>query len=262
MPETITSTANERVKRLLRLRERKEREASGLTIVEGERELLRALDAGVEVVELYRCGRPGAAALKRLEGGAKAKCVELAPRVFEKVSYGDKTQGLIAVARVKSRSLKELKLGAPALIVVLEAIEKPGNLGALLRSCDAAGVDGVILTEAATDLYNPNVIRSSLGAVFTVNVVSSGNQEAHDFLKKNKLTMLATSPDAPKPYAQVDMKKPLAIIMGSEEAGLSAFWLKSSDIKAFIPMKGAVDSLNVSTSAAIVLYEAIRQRSA
>jgi len=265
MPETITSTTNERVKKLLKLREKKERESSGLTIIEGEREILRALEAGVEVMELYRCGKADAATVRRIEEKikiGKGALIDVAPRVFERIAYGERKEGLLAVARIKNKSLKDLKLKTPALILVLEGVEKPGNLGAVLRTCDAAAVDGVILTEAATDLYNPNTIRSSLGTIFTVNVFQSNNKEAHDFLKKNKVTILATSPEAGVAYAQQDLKKPLAVILGSEDAGLSDFWLKSADIRACIPMKGAVDSLNVSTSAAVVLYEAIRQRSA
>jgi TrmH family RNA methyltransferase len=187
---------------------------------------------------------------------------ETSPKVFSRMAYGDKEEGIIALANIRHKTLADLRPGKMPLLLVLEGIEKPGNVGAILRTAGAVGVDGVILTEGATDLYNPNTIRASLGAVFSVDAVASDNQKTYDFLNKHKIPVIAATPQAKKNYLQADLRGALALVMGSEEAGLSPFWLKHADTSVLIPMNAAVDSLNVSTSAAILLYEIIRQRSA
>lgn len=264
MPEIITSTANDKIKRLIRLRERKERDESGLTIIEGEREILRAVDAGVEILEAYHCGGVAQDALKKIAAAAakhQGALFETNQKVFARAAYGEKEEGIMAVAKIRPKDLNDLKRDASALLLVLEGIEKPGNVGAILRTADAAGISGVILTESATDLYNPNTIRASLGAVFSVNVALCDNKTAYDFLMAHKIHIVATTPEAKKKYTQVDLREPLALVMGSEDKGLSPFWLERSMTNVFIPMKGAIDSLNVSTAAAVLLYEIIRQRS-
>jgi len=260
MPDQITSTSNEKIKRLIRLRERKERERSGLTIIDGGREIQRAIDAGIDILEIYHCGKLTKLST-RLKSEHNGLFIETNQKVFQRIAYGERQGGAVAIARIIPKSFDDLKAIKPALFLVLEGIEKPGNLGAILRTCDSAGVDGVILTEVASDLTNPNTIRSSLGALFTVNVVASNNKATLEFLKKQKVQVLATSPDAHKKYSQIDLKVPLALVMGSEDKGLSSFWIKAADDQISIPMKGTIDSLNVSASASIILYEIIRQRS-
>jgi len=264
MPEIITSTTNEKIKRLVRLRERRERDQSGLTLIEGEREIQKALDAGVEIREIYHCGKVGKELLKKAAAAARSHqggIFETNQKAFARVAYGEKEEGVIAVAKVQRKELKDLKGNGSALILVLEGIEKPGNIGAILRTADAAGVSGVILTDSATDLYNPNTIRTSLGTVFSVNVVCADHQAAYDHLVRQKIRIVATTPEAKTNYTKTDLRGALALVMGSEDKGLDPFWLKHAHAKIFIPMNGAVDSLNVSTASAVILYEIIRQRS-
>jgi len=259
----ITSSANPKVKRAVDLRELKNRKALGLSLIEGEREILAALEAGVEIQELFiaeKYSNPSVAAIiKKCERGTEL--YELSANVFQKIAYGEKTEGLVAVGRVKAQRLDDLPQNATALLLVIEAVEKPGNLGAILRSCDGAGVDGIIVCDAATDIYNPNTIRASLGAIFTTRVVMATNEEAAQFLKARKVKMIATSPAAQKPYWKLDAKGAIALVLGSETKGLSPFWLKKADEVLSIPMKGKIDSLNVSVSTAVILYDINRQRS-
>jgi RNA methyltransferase, TrmH family len=171
-------------------------------------------------------------------------------------------EGIVALARQPDLGLKNLKLGQNSLLVIVEGVEKPGNLGAILRTCDAAGVDGLIVCDGRTDVYNPNVIRASLGAVFTVPVVACENQQALDFLRSHQIRVIGTFPDSKKSYLKADYSVPAAILLGSEQEGLSPFWRENADDQVLITMSGKVNSLNVSISAAIVIYEALRQRMA
>ena len=180
--------------------------------------------------------------------------------VFEKMTFGHRHEGVLGVCLQPKKSLKDIQFSKKPFLVAVESVEKPGNLGAILRTADAVGVDGLIVCDPVTDIYNPNVIRSSLGAIFSVCVVPATKEEALKFFKLNKVTICATLPQADKCYSSVDLNVPLALVMGSEEKGLSEFWQKNSDMAVYIPMKGKVDSLNVSVSAAVVLYETIRQR--
>ena len=264
--EKITSVKNEGIKKLLELRDRKGRDASGLTLIDGVREIKAALKANVSLQKIYVC--PEILSSQEYDGligdavKRNVEILETAKIVSEKIAFGDRNEGAVAVAKPDGRKFSDIRLGKNPLIVVVEQVEKPGNLGAILRTCDAAGVDAVLVCDAKTDIYNPNVIRSSLGAVFTVTVATGSNKNAQQFLKKNKITVAGTFPDASVPYDRHDYKKPSAIVLGSEQAGLSDFWHENSDVKIQIPMHGQVNSLNVSATAAIVIYEAVRQRNA
>ena len=277
----ITSLTNPSIKQVIALREHKKRQETGLMIIEGLREVTQALKADIEFQEIYVCSSylknidnsfviaseaEGEAkqSLKRLlhPFGVRNDVIinEVSEEVFAKMAYGQRHEGLLAVGRQPHRSLSQLKFKGIPLLVVVERIEKPGNLGAILRSCDGAGVDGLIVCDGRTDIYNPNVVRASLGTVFTVPVIESSIQETFDFLKEKRTKIYTTRVDAQKIYTKADFRSPLAFILGSEEQGLSDFWRQQSveDIK--IPMLGAADSLNVSATAAILVYEALRQR--
>jgi RNA methyltransferase, TrmH family len=262
--EKITSLKNEGVKKVLELRDRRGRDASGLTLIDGVREIMAAFKAGVIIPKLYVC--PDVLTGKEYDDltreGArhKTEVLQTVKAVSQKMAFGDRDEGAVAVAKPHMLKIAELRLSKKPLLVVVEQVEKPGNLGAILRTCDAAGVDAVLVCDARTDIYNPNVIRSSLGAVFTVNVATGPCEEVLKFLKANKVKIVGTFPDATLSYERHDFKIPSAIVLGSEQAGLSAFWQKNSEVKVRLPMHGQVNSLNVSATAAIVIYEAVRQR--
>ena len=262
--EKIISVKNEGIKDVLSLRERKRRDADGLTLIDGIREFEAALDAGVVIEKVYLCPelieRKGASTLEAKISKHKIQILETSRVVFEKISFGDRVEGIVAVARPPRRALQDLKLGRNPLLVIVESVEKPGNLGAILRTCDAAGVDGLIVCDGRTDVYNPNAIRASLGAVFTVPVVACENQQALDFLRSRQIMVIGTFPDSRKSYLKADYSVPTAILLGSEQEGLSPFWQKNADDHVQITMSGKVNSLNVSISAAIMIYEAVRQR--
>jgi TrmH family RNA methyltransferase len=276
--EKITSLQNPRLKQLVKLRDRRPRDEAGLFLIEGYRELRRALAAGVKPRELY-CS-PGwflGENEPALIDGAQqtgAQVFELSKEAFAKVSYRDRPDGLLAVAPQWHRTLADLDVAGfteagsgsatPAsklpLLLVVEAIEKPGNLGTILRSADAAGVEAVIVCDPVTDIFNPNVVRSSTGVLFSMPIVAAGNAEVRTWLKTHSIRAVATTPAAPALYTNSDLRGPLAIIMGSEQYGLSEFWLKESDLLVRIPMAGQADSLNVAMAAIITLFEAVRQR--
>lgn len=260
----MTSLKNPRVRNVIELRERKNRDAAGLTIVEGWREVSCAWEAKAEFTGLFVCpdffsGQTEENFIKEAEN-RKVPVIETDKQVFSKISFGDRKEGLLAVCRPKQAALSSLKLSKNPFLVIVEQVEKPGNLGAIMRTCDAAGVDALIVTDAATDLYNPNVIRASLGTVFSLAVISCSNEEVLRFLKEKKIRSCATLPGAQTLYTKEKSDVPLAVVLGSEEKGLSGFWTKNADAKVKIPMAGLADSLNVSTTAAIVIYEVIRQR--
>jgi TrmH family RNA methyltransferase len=181
-------------------------------------------------------------------------------KVMERLAYGDRHEGMVVLAKTPVLTLKDLRLSAQPLVVVLESLEKPGNLGAVLRTCDGAGVEAVLVCDPKTDVYNPNVIRSSTGVIFSIPVVCASPLEILSFLESRRIKICASTPIAQKLYSQVNFKGAWAVILGSETIGLSDFWLRRADLKIKIPMNGKADSLNVSISAAIILYEALRQR--
>lgn len=264
----ITSLTNPKIKKAVRLRASKERQAEGATIVEGDKEISRALEGKVFFQEVYVCpelfaGTREAASRRLLLDRLAASSIsiyETTKAVFSKIAYGDRQEGILAVCKTPRYSWTDMRLEEIPLLVVVESVEKPGNLGAILRTCDGAGVDGVIVCDPKTDLYNPNVIRASLGTIFSVPTVVSSSAETFDFLKSKGVVVCAASPEAKDIYTRVNLKGPLAVVVGSEEEGLSDFWMKNSDLQVKIPMRGCADSLNVSSSTAILLYEALRQR--
>ena len=258
MKEVITSAQNPKIKEIIRLRKPRERRKENLIIIEGRQEIELARQAGLEIVELFYC--QDFAGSKKIAGLSEEIITPVVPAVFEKISYRENPDGFLVLARLKYLELGKIKLSQKPLIIILESLEKPGNLGAILRSADAAGVDAVIVADPKTDIYNPNVIRASLGTVFTNQVAAASTEEARNWLAKNKIKSLAATPEAKKIYTEADYKGAVAIIMGEEHPGLSKGWLEKVDEKIKIPMRGKIDSLNVSASTAIILFEAVRQR--
>lgn len=262
--EKITSLQNPRVKQLVKLRDRRPRDEAGLFLVEGYRQIRRALEKGVRLQELYFSPEwflgENEPALIEQARQAGAQLYELSKEAFAKCAYRDRPDGLLAVAPQWRHALDDLKLGPVPFLLVVESIEKPGNLGTILRSADAAGVDGVVVCDAVTDVFNPNVVRSSTGVLFSVPVVLADNQAVQAWLRARGIRIVATTPNTPLVYTQSELRGPLAIVMGSEQYGLSEFWLKQSDLLVRIPMAGQADSLNVAMATIITLFEAVRQR--
>lgn len=262
--EVIHSRQNPRVQALARLRDRAERDARGCFLIEGFRELSRALERKVAISEIYFCPAlfrgDDASQFITQARAARIECSELGESAFEKVSGREGPDGLIGVAETWDCGLARLSLTKNPLVLVVEAVEKPGNLGALLRTADSAGCDAVIVCDPVTDLFNPNVIRAAQGAAFSVSVAVASSSETITWLKQNGIRILATTPDGAKALWDVDAKGPSAIVMGSEKDGLSLSWLEAADARVLIPQAGLSDSLNVSTAAAICLFEAVRQR--
>jgi RNA methyltransferase, TrmH family len=260
----LTSGANPRVRAAIALRERRQRDVTGLTLVDGARELRRALDAGVVVVEAFLCepqlaGPDARAALDRLrERGTTIRPTTEA--VFAKLAFGERAEGLLAVVRFPSTALADIALPDDPLVVVIEGVEKPGNVGAVLRSADGAGADAVVAASPRTDLFNPNAIRASAGTMFTVPTGAAPTPEVLAWLRDRGVRIVAARVGAGRRYTEADLTGPLAIVLGAEADGLTDAWA-ADDIEALnVPMLGVADSLNVSISAAILLYEARRQR--
>ncbi len=274
--ETITSLQNPRVKQLVKLRDRRPRDEAGVFLVEGYRQIRRALDRGVAPVELYFCPEwyPGAQgnedSLLADAAAAGAKLFRLHREAFAKVAYRERPDGLLAVAPQWRRGLGDLEslLAAKAaaspghapFLLVVEAIEKPGNLGTILRSADAAGTDALIVCDPVTDLFNPNVVRASTGVLFAVPVITATSEEVRAWLRAHGIRAVATTPSAQALHTATDLRGPLAIVMGSEQYGLSDFWLREAEERVRIPMAGQADSLNVAMATIITLFEAVRQR--
>lgn len=275
----ITSTQNSRIKRVLLLQQKSsERRQTGLFVVEGYRELCRCIDSGLVIEEVYRCpelcpqplpsdranepsvayGTYGTHELQKPHNPYTT--FHVSPTVYERMAYRGSTEGVIAVVRQQKLSLSDIDLSGQPLIMVLESVEKPGNLGAVLRSADAAGVTAVIVCDPLTDLCNPNLIRASIGAFFSVPLVACSSEECIAFLKDNGIAILTAQLQDSSLYYDTDMRRPVAIVMGTEATGLTPQWRKAADAHIRIPMLGRQDSLNVSVSAAILLFEAVRQR--
>ncbi len=290
-PEKISSLQNPRVKQLVKLRDRRPRDEAGVFLVEGYREIRRALEKKVVLTEIYSSpewflGENEPALIAEAEA-AGAQAFELTKEAFAKVAYRERPDGLLAVAPQWKKTLADLEeivgrgrrtppleghmdpagFSDPALqhaplLLVVEAIEKPGNLGTILRSADAAGCDAVIVCDPVTDIFNPNVVRASTGVLFSVPLVVEESARVLAWLREKKIRIVATTPAAEKIYTQADLRGPLAIVMGSEQYGLSDFWLKQADLPVRIPMAGQADSLNVAMATIITLFEAVRQRTA
>ncbi|MBC8425858.1 RNA methyltransferase [bacterium] len=261
--DPITSLQNPRVKRLVKLRERRHREREGVVLLDEARVIRRALDAGADFGEVYvRTGATGAAGadLAAALRDAGAELVELAPHVMAKAAYRDDPDGVLALCAPPATGLDALSLPADALVVVLENVEKPGNLGAVVRTASGAGVDAVLASGAGADPWNPNALRASTGAVFSVPLATASAAEIMDHLRRRSIRMVAADPEAGDSYAALDLTGPVAFVLGAEDAGLTAATRSAADVACRIPMRGAADSLNVSVSAAILVYEARRQR--
>ena len=254
----LTSLANDRVKHVVRLRTRRHRDREGRFIVEGVRELRAALGAGFPLETVFHAGADAPDLLDALvAAGAMPEAVSGA--VFAKLSYRDKPDGLLAVARIPDTALGGLTVAPDALWLVAASVEKPGNLGAMLRTADAAGVAGVLVADPATDPFNPNVVRASVGTLFSVPLAVASAAEVRAWLATHGIRVVATSPDAPNDYAAADLNGPVAIVVGGEHGGLDADWLDAGEAVR-IPMAGQADSINAATTAAVLLFEARRQR--
>lgn len=265
--ETITSAQNAKIKELAALQEKsKERRNKGLFVVEGRRELEHCLNSGFRPRTLFACEEiipeKDLDFLSEKAEGLNPSCnmVMVPATLYEKIAYRGGTEGIIAEVEYKGTDIRSLNLPENPLIVVLETVEKPGNLGAVLRSADACGADAVIVCDPLTDIYNPNLIRSSIGAVFTVPVAVASSEDTISWLKDNGIQILTAQLQDSEWYYDTDMKKGTAIVMGTEATGLTSIWRNAADSHIKIPMLGHLDSLNVSVSAAILLYEAVRQR--
>ncbi len=258
MRTEIVSAQNPKIKNLLLLQEKsRARREQGLFVVEGRRELEHCMDAGFTVRTVFIC--PEIAGVAD-HAPAVASVVEIPERLYRKVAYREGTEGIIAEVEYKALTLEELQLPENPLIMVLESVEKPGNLGAVLRSADAAGAHAVLICDPLTDLYNPNLIRASIGAVFTVPTVACTSEEAIAFLQARGIQILTAQLQDSSLYYDTDMRRPTALVMGTEATGLTERWRQVASAHIRIPMLGALDSLNVSVSAAILLFEAVRQR--
>lgn len=252
----ITSKTNPKIKNVVKLQKASERRAQNLIIVEGRREIERAVRCGFEIDTLFVCAELATAN----DLPASRVTEEVSAEVFEKIAYREGSDGLLALIRPKYAQLSDYTPRDNALILVLETVEKPGNLGAILRTADAAGVDAVIVADPRTDLFNPNAIRASLGCIFSVPLYSCDTQECIQWLKKHHITIFCTYLKASIDYLDADFRGASAIVMGTEATGISQAWVEAADQNIIIEMNGIADSLNVSVSTAIVTFEAIRQR--
>ncbi len=257
----ITSTQNPKIRKTILLQQKSsERRKEGLFVVEGIRELLHCISAGYEVQTVFYC--PDLITSENISQWlpAQAKAFSVNKNVYAKMAYRGSTEGVIAEIKTRNLTLSDLKLKENPLIVILESVEKPGNLGAVLRSADAAGADAVVICDPLTDLYNPNLIRSSIGAIFTVPCVACDSTECIEYLKINNIQILTAQLQDSSLYYDINMTVGTAIVMGTESTGLTDCWRKAATSHIRIPMLGRLDSLNVSVSAAILLFEAVRQR--
>ncbi|NNM23227.1 MAG: RNA methyltransferase [Flavobacteriaceae bacterium] len=265
MPKQISSVQNPLVKQLFNLIEKsRERRKSGLFVIEGGREIGLALEGGYMLKSVLFCPDLfSEEKLTTLEAKLEdsTELIEINLDVFQKLAYRSSTEGILALAESREHPVRHLKLTSPnPLILVAEAPEKPGNIGALLRTADAAAADAVIIANPKTDLYNPNIVRSSVGGVFTNQIALGTTKEIIAFLKENKITVFCAALQASKPYTQCDFSLAAAIVLGTEATGLSSEWLENSSENIVIPMHGVIDSMNVSVAAGILLFEAKRQR--
>ena len=268
--EKLSSMQNPKIKELLSIQEKSRlRRSKGLFAVEGRREVTHCLESGFSAQSIFYCpeitGKDGMDEILKTignnqDGQLSCRMFELTKELYSKVAYREGTEGVIALIRYKDLKLDDIILSENPLVIVLESVEKPGNLGAVLRSADASGADAIIVCDPLTDLYNPNLIRSSLGAIFTKQVCAASSEDTIAWLKRHNIQILTAQLQDSKWYYATDMKKATAIVMGTESTGLTDLWRKNADSHIKIPMLGKLDSLNVSVSAAVLLFEAVRQR--
>jgi RNA methyltransferase, TrmH family len=260
----LTSSQNPKVKAVVALRRGRERREAGVMLVEGFEELSLAIESGVRPLELYYCPElmagSGQMALLARSGVPPSAQFEVSRPVFEKIAYREGADGWLAVAPAVATNLHELRVPPGSFFLVCEAVEKPGNLGAMLRTAEAAGVHGVIAVETVTDWGNPNIVRASKGALFSVPVAEASRAEALEWLKQHGIKLVAATPAAEEGYTQVDLTGPVAVAVGAEKPGLTGALMEAANQLVRIPMAGRVDSLNVATSAALLMYEVVRQR--
>jgi len=261
---TITSLQNPHVKAAVRLRDRRHRRKQGRIRIDGARELGRAIQAGVPIAEAFVC-EPLCQSdeVQRVLAGLRnsgAEILAVSKTVFDKLAFGDRADGVLGVAPTPRPTLADLALSDDPLVAVLEGVEKPGNVGAVLRTGDAAGLSALIVADGRTDLYNPNAIRASLGTIFTLPVCTATAQETLDWLRQQGLAIFAARVDGSVLYTEVDLRRPAAIVLGGEAEGLTDLWTGADVTAIRLPMLGAADSLNVSATAAVLFYEALRQR--
>ena len=252
----ITSKSNPKIKNVVKLQKSSERREQNRIIIEGRREIERAVACGFIVDTLFVCND----ILKESVNIAANYVEEVTLEVFEKIAYREGSDGLLALAIPKYADLKSFKPQKKPLIIVLETVEKPGNLGAIMRTADAAGVDAVIIADPRTDLYNPNAIRASIGTIFSVPLFACSSEECINWLRENDIKIYCTYLKASIDYLEADFRQGSAIVMGTEATGISDIWVDAADQNLIIPMNGIADSLNVSVTTAIVVFEAIRQR--
>lgn len=264
----LTSLQNSLVKEVFRLRDRSEREKEKRFLIEGYREILRAVQSGHPIEMLWVCselflGSNEGALIEQIKRNG-AKLIRCTEAIFRKLSYRDRPDGLLAMAPQQHLTLTDLESKLPSdkspFLVVAEAIEKPGNLGTILRSADASGVDGLIVCDRCTDIHNPNVVRASVGTLFTVPVIEAESEATLEWLKEKEITILAATPSATALFTEVDMRRPIAIAVGTEQLGLSKRWMEEATVQVRIPMCGMADSLNVAMATTLLLYEVLRQR--
>lgn len=253
----ISSFQNPLIKRVIHLQEKsRERKLENVFVIDGWKETKMAIENGYEVETiLYRKGFELPA-----DVSSSSEIIEIAEDVFDKIAYRGNTSGVVAIAKQKEFNFASLSLSENPILLILDRIEKPGNLGAILRTADAAGIDGVVCCDIQTDIYNPNVVRSSVGCLFTVPVAICSKEECLNFLNEKNISILTTSLKGAKNYLECDYKEPVAIVLGTESTGVDEFWENNSSANIIIPMMGKNDSLNVSNTAAIILFEALRQR--
>ena len=263
----ITSLQNLKIKEIIKLRSKNKRDKNKLFLIEGYREILRAFQAGVDFNSLYICddlflGSNENELIEKIQ--KKVEVYACKKNVFEKISYRDRPDGLLAIAYQKTKTLDDLKniitKTKTPFLVICESIEKPGNLGTILRSSDGVNADAVVVCDPTCDIYNPNVVRASIGSLFTQNVIVGSASDIIKLLQDNNIKIVATTPHSDLVYTDTNLTDPIAIVVGTEQYGLSEIWLKNSDINVKIPMLGVADSLNVATATTILLYEVIRQR--
>lgn len=256
----ITSIQNPYIKTLVQLQEKaKARKQTGTFLIEGKREIELALKGNYEIETILYCNELSLQSLN-LSIFQSKEYIEISKDVYQKLAYRDTTEGILAIARTKNLSLSDLKLPKNPLILVLESIEKPGNIGAMLRTADAANIDAVILANPKTDLYNPNIVRSSVGCLFTNQIATGSTEEVIAFLKEKNINFYSATLQNSNEYHKVDYSTPTALVVGTEATGLTQLWRDESTQNIIIPMQGAIDSMNVSVAAAILLFEAKRQR--
>jgi TrmH family RNA methyltransferase len=254
----ITSLQNPKIKYIVKLRETKRvRQQDGLMLVEGYDELTLALNSGYKPQTILTAPD---LTKRTISSITTAETLTVTKSVFEKISYRENPDGWMGIFPIPQYALDDIKLGMNPLVIVAESVEKPGNLGAILRTADAARVDAVIVCDPRVDLWNPNVIRASRGAVFTVPAVETDSPTALAWLRSKNIRILAAAPSAEKLYMDVDLKTSIALAVGTEDEGLTDYWMKNADLKVKIPMQGKVNSLNVSIATALITYEAVRQR--